>query len=120
MRGAPTRGLFFAVCIILLLSHSLASTAWGQGATSSINGIVQDTGGGIIPGATVVVTSTATGTKYETVTNTAGTFNVPALPAGTYTVTASLQGFKNAVITDVRAQPGVPTSVKAILEALEQ
>ena len=68
------------------------------------------------PGAGVVVTSNATGTTFETVTNSTGAFSVPALSAGVYTVTVSLQGFKTAVITDVRVQLGIPTTVNATLD----
>jgi Carboxypeptidase regulatory-like domain/TonB dependent receptor-like, beta-barrel len=88
----------------------------GQGAASSITGVVKDSEGGVIPGATVTVTSNATGTKFETVTNTTGSFNVPALSAGVYKVTVALEGFKTAEVTDVRAQPGIPTTVNATLE----
>jgi hypothetical protein len=63
---------------------------------------VADSGGGVLPGATVVVASNATGTKTETVTNASGAYTVPALSAGVYTVTVSLQGFKTSVINDVR------------------
>ena len=39
----------------------------GQGgATSTISGVVTDSAGGVVPGATIVVTSSATGTKFET------------------------------------------------------
>ena len=41
-------------------------------ATSTITGVVKDSAGGVIPGASVVVTSNATGTKFETVTNSIG------------------------------------------------
>jgi hypothetical protein len=85
-------------------------------ATSSIAGVVKDSAGGVIPGANVVVASNATGTKFEAVTSTDGGYNVPALTAGTYTVTVSLAGFKTAEITDVRVQPGIPTTVNATLE----
>lgn len=95
----------------------LATRAYGQGgATSAISGVVKDTAGGVIPGATVVVTSNATATKFETVTNTTGAFSVPALSAGVYTLTVSLTGFKGAVITDIRVQPGIPSTVNATLE----
>jgi hypothetical protein len=80
---------------------------------------VNDTEGGVIPGATVVVTSNANLTKFEAVTNSTGAFTVPALDAGSYTVSVSLAGFKNAVITDVRVQPGAPTAVNATLEVGE-
>jgi Carboxypeptidase regulatory-like domain len=102
------------VCVALLLP--LAIPAYGQGgAASAISGIVQDTAGGVIPGATVVVKSDATGTTFQAVTSSSGAYNVPSLSAGVYTVTVTLQGFKTAVYTDVRVQSGVPTTVNAVL-----
>ena len=70
-------------------------------------------GGGVLPGANVLVASNATGTKYEAITNGTGLYTVPALSAGVYTVTISLQGFRTSVISDVRVQLGVPTTVNA-------
>jgi hypothetical protein len=101
--------------VILAIS---AATALAQGASgsSSISGLVVDSAGGAIPGASVVVESTSTGTKFEAVTNGTGAFSVPALPVGTYRVSVSLQGFKTAVLSDVRVQLGIPTAVKATLE----
>jgi Carboxypeptidase regulatory-like domain/TonB dependent receptor-like, beta-barrel len=96
-----------------------SASAFAQGTSSSISGTVVDSGGGAIPGASVVVTSNATGTKFEALSNASGAFNVPALPVGVYTVTASLQGFKTAEITDVRVQLGIPTNVKAVLQVGE-
>jgi len=111
MKHGVTRIL---VCVALLLP--LALPAYGQGgATSAITGVVHDTAGGVVPGATVIVKSAATQTTFETLTTSAGAFNVPALQAGTYTVTVSLQGFKTAEITDVRVQIGIPTTVPVVL-----
>jgi len=104
---------FLSLALILVSS---VSPVLAQGASGSISGTVVDTAGGGIPGATVVVASDATGTKFEVMTNDTGAFRVPALPVGTYSVTASLEGFKTAVITDVRVQLGIPTAIKATLE----
>jgi hypothetical protein len=94
-----------------------ATTLYAQGgATSSITGVVADSDGGVIPGANVVVTSNATGSKFEAITNATGSYSVPALSAGVYTVTISLAGFKTSVINDVRVQVGVPTTLNAKLE----
>ena len=57
--------VFLALSPVMLGSPALAQ----GGATSSISGVVTDAGGGVLPGATVVVTSNATGTKFEAVTN---------------------------------------------------
>jgi hypothetical protein len=97
-----------------------SAAAYGQGgATSSITGVVRDAGGGVVPGATVVVASNATGTKSETVTNESGAYSVPALSAGVYTVTVSLAGFKTAVISDVRVQLGIPTTLNVSVDVGE-
>ena len=78
--------------------------------------MVKDSAGGVVPGAMVVVTNPDTGAKFDAITNSTGTFNVPALPTGRYTVTVSLQGFKTTVLSDVRVQAGVPANVTATLE----
>jgi hypothetical protein len=99
-----------------VVSAAAASSAVAQGTSSSISGTVVDTAGGAVPGASVLITADATGTKFETVTNGEGEFRVPSLPVGTYKVTVALDGFKTAIVTDVRVQLGVPTNVKATLE----
>ena len=90
------------------------SIAFAQGG--SLSGVVVDTNGGIIPGASVVVKNHATNTTFESVTNAEGVFSVPALDAGTYTVTVSLSGFKTEQLNEVRIAPATPNSVKAVLE----
>src|SRR5687768_17173862 len=92
-----------------------ASTAFAQGG-QSLSGIVVDGAGGVIPGASVAVRNNATGESFDAVTNAAGTFSFPAIAVGTYTVTVTLQGFKTAVVNDVRVLTATPASVKAVLE----
>src|SRR5688572_23067765 len=110
------------ICFVLVGSFLLtaATPAVAQGgATSSITGVVKDEGGGVLPGVTVVVASNATGAKSEAVTNNSGTYSVPALSAGLYTVTVSLPGFKTSMISDIRVQLGIPTTVNATLDVGE-
>src|SRR4051812_4002405 len=104
----------------LLLALALcvsASPVFAQGSgTTSLSGVVTDTGGGVIPGATVVVKNDATGVSYESITTESGAFNVPALDAGTYTATVSLSGFKTAVISNIRVLTATPASINVKLE----
>ena len=103
------------VSAVLLLS--LVSTwAAAQTATSSISGVVVDSGGGFVPGATVTVKNDSTGGESTAVTASSGTFTVPSLNVGTYTVTVSLQGFKTAILKDVTVTAGIPATVRAVLE----
>src|SRR5262249_28910053 len=57
------------------------------------NGRVVDQNGAVLPGATVTVTNTATGTARDTITNAEGLYSVPALNPGNYNVKAELAGF---------------------------
>jgi hypothetical protein len=101
--------------IVLALALALiASPALGQGAgsTTSLSGVVQDKDGGAVPGAAVVLVNTATkATVAQTVTNGVGLFTFPAIDAGTYTVTITLQGFKTSTIPDIRILAATPRTL---------
>jgi hypothetical protein len=98
----------------LVLAASVVAMA--QSSSTSISGIVIDTGGGVLPGANVVVKNNANSATFETITNSAGAFSVPSLDPGTYTVTVSLAGFKTAVVNDVRLLASRPGEIKVSLE----
>ena len=103
----------FAFLVIL----AAAGRVEAQGAsTAPISGVAVDSGGGVIPGASVVVTNKATGETFNTFTSAQGVFSVPSLITGTYTVTITLEGFKQAVIDNVIVNAGVPATVRATLE----
>ena len=103
------------VFVVSLLFTGITDAFAQGGATSTISGVVKDEGGGVLPGATVVAASNATGTKFEAVTTSTGSFAIPSLSAGLYTVTVSLPGFKTSVIKDVRVQLGTPTALSPVL-----
>ena len=63
-------------------------------AQASITGVVRDASGGVLPGATVEVSSPALIEKVRTaVTDGTGQYRIEILPPGTYTVTFTLPGF---------------------------
>lgn len=86
------------------------------GQSSTLSGVATDSGGGVLPGASVVVKHNATGVTTTGVTNTEGAFSFRGIQTGTYTVTVTLEGFKTFVANDVVLATGVPASVKAVLE----
>ncbi|HYN10323.1 MAG TPA: carboxypeptidase regulatory-like domain-containing protein [Vicinamibacterales bacterium] len=111
------RHKYLAVVSAVLLLALASMPAFAQGtATSSITGVVVDSGGGFVPGATVIVKSESTGAESTAVTPASGSFTVPALNVGNYTVTVSLQGFKTAVLKGVTVTAGIPATVRAVLE----
>jgi hypothetical protein len=65
-----------------------------QGLTGQISGTVVDSGGGVLPGATVTIKNAGTNQTRETVTGPDGAFTFPDLLAGTYDISVAVQGFK--------------------------
>jgi hypothetical protein len=112
-----THGWLRVVAAGLLALITSAGGAFAQGSsTASISGVVVDTDGAVIPGATIVVKNIKTGESFNTVSSGAGTFSIPALITGTYTVSVSLEGFKTALLNNVVVNSGVPASVRATME----
>ncbi|MCA1558532.1 MAG: carboxypeptidase-like regulatory domain-containing protein, partial [Acidobacteria bacterium] len=80
-------------------------TAFAQSQTGNLVGTVSDPSG-VIPGATVVVTSNVTGQEKTVVSTDSGSFNVPQLDVGTYTVKITAAGHKTFTVTDVKIDIG--------------
>jgi hypothetical protein len=70
-----------------------SGTASGQGFQGGIRGAAHDAGG-IVPGVEVTLTNQATNLKRSTITNESGEYVLASLDPGTYTLKATLQGFK--------------------------
>ena len=107
-----------AVCKILVLvvvwvyALSAPTNVAAQiGGSGSIQGIVTDPSGAVVPGATVVAENVATGVKTTKQTNEAGLYVINALPPGEYKVLVSLSGFQTLiqekVIVDALTTVGV-------------
>jgi len=87
---------FAGLVAVLFLTLGFAAHGFAQGgSTGAISGVVQDPSGAVIPNAKVVVISEDTGIKVREVTSTgSGSFLVPFLPPGHYTVKISMSGFR--------------------------
>jgi hypothetical protein len=82
------------VAAAMLVLCSTPAALLAQGLTGQISGSVTDSGGGVLPGATVTVKNAGTNQTRETVTGADGVFSFPDLLAGTYDLTVGVQGFK--------------------------
>jgi hypothetical protein len=78
--------------IVVLTLHAPAAMAQVDRAT--LSGVVRDTGGGVVPGATVTVTNLATNIESHQATSEAGAYQVVNLVPGRYQVDVELSGFK--------------------------
>ncbi len=79
--------------LLLLLLAALPANAQ---FSSAIQGIVTDSQGGVLPGATVTVTNMTTGIVRDVVTSEDGGYRVFSIGAGTYRIEVDLSGFRKA------------------------
>ena len=90
--------LVVGALIVLAAALGLASSARAQSDATSgtIEGVVSDATGGVLPGATVRLTNAATGFVRDVVTDEEGRYRGLALPLGTYTIAVEMSGFARA------------------------
>src|SRR5882762_666382 len=105
----------------LLVVFVLLSTAMlvGQTFRGTILGTVTDPSGAVVAGAAVKVKNVATGLERTTVTSADGSYAVPELPIGTYSVTVSQTGFQTFVVTGVAVDVATERRVDAALKTGE-
>jgi hypothetical protein len=107
--------------IFLILALSAIPALAQQ--TGSIQGKVTDTGGGVLPGVTVEARASVLPGPRVTVTAADGTFQLPALPPGEYTLTFTLDGMTTATrkalvqLSDITTADAALT-VKGVTEAV--
>ena len=90
--------ILLAIAALVALGGSL-NMVQAQGLTGQISGTVTDSGGGVLPGATVTVKNAGTNLTRETVTGADGAFLFPDLLAGNYDITVTVER-----VQDLRAE----------------
>src|SRR5712671_2544145 len=95
--------LAFSPLMLTLLILVFAATAFAQ-TTASIQGTVSDQSGAAIVAAKVTVKNTALGIERTARTSSSGSYEVPALPPGTYSVQVQIAGFETQLAKDLVLQ----------------
>jgi hypothetical protein len=115
--------LFFAAVLGFVILNP--ATALAQIDTGTIAGIIRDTQGAVVSGATVTIRNLATGVVSSTKTNGDGEYQVLSLIPGSYSVEATMTGFgpaKNPAVeihVRTRAQVDFTLTVGATQEQVE-
>jgi hypothetical protein len=100
----------------LVVLAALCAPLSAQEQRASIEGIVRDSSGGVLPGVTVEARSPSMAGVQTTVTDPNGLYRFPALPPGRYEVNGTLQGFQAAKSSDVRLELGQILKIDLVLE----
>src|SRR5215472_4122559 len=101
---------------VIALVCLLAGSAWPQVSTSRIEGTVVDATNAVVADASVKVTNEDTGVSYDVKTGSTGTYTVPSLTPGPYTVKVTHQGFDTFTSTHNVLSIGAPLVVNVTLK----
>jgi len=101
--------------VFILFSFCAAVPAQAQ-FNAGIEGTVTDSTGASVGGVTVNVTNQDTGASQQTTTSAGGFYRVSALPPGRYTVSASLEGFREQTLKDVSVSAETVRGVNITLQ----
>ena len=83
------------LCCIL----SFATLAFAQTATTSLRGVVKDSSGALVPGASITLTDQATDNAYHAVSNASGFYIFPIISPAHYLISVTSSGFATRSVT---------------------
>ncbi len=104
------------VLVAALLVACMTTVALAQGIDGTLRGEVKDPKGLALAGAKVTIRSEGTGEERPTTTSSAGTFEIPHLLVGKYTVTVEQAGFKKYVSSGVEVKQNEVAEVSITME----
>jgi iron complex outermembrane receptor protein len=105
-----------SVWSVVLVAVVQAAPAHTQGTEGSLRGVVTDSLGAPVPGATLTIADQATGV-VKVVTSAADGSYVASVAPGTYSVTVALRGFGKQVRNDLKLEAGATLTVSFTLAA---
>ena len=103
------------ICGLLLLC---GPSVFAQTRIGSVQGVVKDPGGALVPNAQITVTQPITGYKQTTQTDAQGSFKLVNLPFNTYKVRAEANGFQPAE-ESIDLESTIPLNVELSLSLAE-
>jgi len=77
----------------VFLLAACAAAAFSQNATTSLRGVIKDSSGAVIPGATITLLDNATGRTLSATSGSAGEYQFQQIPPATYQITVTAAGF---------------------------
>ena len=105
-------------CISMVVLLLACANAWAQ-TTGTLLGVVSDQNGAVVASATVRATNTDTGFTTSTKPNSEGSYLIPLLPLGHYSISAEANGFKKFIRSGVLVPVGQDIRVDVKLEVGE-
>jgi hypothetical protein len=117
--------------VLLSTACCLAAAALAQ-STGTVQGVVKDTSGAVVPGAVVALTDNATHQQTQAITTSAGAYSFAFVAPGAYSLTVDHSGFNRFVrngitvdvagvaVVDVQLQVGATNETVTVTGATQQ
>jgi len=102
--------------ILLLVGLSIDSHSQSVVTTGTVRGVVRDSSGAAVPGASVRLLARSIGEQSIRKTNEEGIYVFPSQPVGLYSLEVTAAGFRNERVEGIYVQVGQPTSVGVSLQ----
>jgi len=101
---------------LAVLAMLLPVLAWSQATSGDLVGTVLDKSGAAVPNASITAVNQATGVKSTAVATNIGSYRVPNLLVGTYSITASAPGFAPKTIKGIVVELNKTSTVNVTIE----
>ena len=101
----------FVFCVL-----AFTSVVSAQNDRGTITGQVKDQGGAVVPNAPVIATNKGSGEQSKTVSTGTGNYTIPSLPAGLYTLSVEVPGFKKFIQENIEVQVSITNRVDVTLQ----
>ena len=114
LSGKAGRAVSQFLCVVSVIA-ALGSLSVAQVDRAGLNGTVTDSSGSVLPQTHIVAVQNSTGLRREATTSPSGSFDIPELPVGVYTITFEHEGFKSLTFVDVVEVIGLTRTLDATL-----
>src|SRR4051812_18184553 len=86
-------------------------------STAVISGTVEDSSGGLVPGASVIAIQQQTDQRFAAVSDSQGRFSFPRLPVGNYKIEVSRTGFRRFESEAIRLDADQTRQANVLLQS---
>jgi hypothetical protein len=113
-KPAGHRGLRVSIGFSAILF--VAGVSWAQVDRSGLSGTVTDSSGRLLAQAHIMAVQNSTQLRREAATSPNGSYTIPELPVGVYTITVDHPGFKTLTFVDVEQVIGRTRTLDATMQ----
>ena len=115
-RYAKSRASAFLLLLLAVCGGMGTRLAAQLSTSATITGTVTDETGAVVPGATVTIQDLDTKSSQTTTSNSDGTYVVPGLNVGNYSVGITKAGFQTYAVSGIQLHPAVTNTINGVLK----